>query len=120
MTDGDRIHEMSRVVGGLEATIKNLTQNWQHQDNEATEGRRRLHAKFDALMATVQGLSFRVDGITAELAQMRPTVALTDQERHQAIGSKKVIAMIWSGIIAFIGGTAAIIVELIHQLWGKH
>lgn len=120
MTDGDRIHEMSRAVGGLEATVKNLTDTWQRQDEEATEGRRRLHAKFDTLMTTVQGLSFRVDGLTTELAHIKPAVIVSDQERHQAIGSKKTIAMIWSGIIAFIGGTAAIIVELIHQLWGKH
>lgn len=120
MTDGDRIHEMSRAVGGLEATVKNLTDIWRHQDQEASEARRLLHAKFDTLMATVQGLSFRVDGLTAELAAVKPAVVVFDQERHQAIGSKKTIALIWSVIVAFIGGTAAIIVEIIHQVWAKH
>ena len=119
MTEGEsiRLHEMNGKIGGLESTVKHLTDTWQRQDEEATAGRRRLHEKFDDLIASVAGLTFRVDQLTNEVSTIKPTVVTFNNDRHQAIGSKKTIALIWSLIVSAISGLTVIIIEILHQFW---
>ena len=119
MTEG-QINEFSRALGGLQATVASLTSMWERNDREATEGRRRLYVKVDEMKDSLGVLSSRVESLSTDVAAMKPTVRIFDTQHQQGIGTKKTIAMIWSIIVAFIGGTAAIVVELIHQLWGKH
>jgi hypothetical protein len=120
MTDGDRVHEMSRAVGALEATVKSLTQIWQQQDESATEGRHRLYAKVDQMMTELVKLTGRVDRLAEEVTTLKPQVATFNDNHQQGIGSKRTIALAWTMFVGMIGSMTAGVVELIHYLIGKH
>lgn len=129
MTQGE-VNEISRAIGAVEATVAQLLRMWEHNDREATEGRRMLHKKFEELKdATTDALSTirnqvtqingRVDSIASELAIVKPDVVTVNNERQQAIGSKKLLALIWAALIGLVGATAGAAVEIVHLLWPK-
>ena len=121
-------------VGGLTSEVKNLRETWGRQDQEANNGRRNLHQKFDQLkdqiidtfakfqieinrrMGELEG---RVDKIKEDLTLIKPSVTSWSEERHQDIGSKRERGKIWGTLLGLvtIGGTiGASISELLHWL----
>lgn len=130
MTQGE-VNEISRAIGAVEATVAQLVRMWEHNDREATEGRRMLHKKFEELkdatteaLATIRNqvtqINGRVDAIAYELANVKPDVLTGHNERQQNIGSKKMLALIWGALIGIVGATAGVAVEIVHLLWPKH
>lgn len=53
MEDSDHggLHEVSRIIGGLQKAVEVLTTSWQEQDRRAAEGRAKLYEKFDEMRA---------------------------------------------------------------------
>lgn len=128
LDDNDR--EISRAIGSLEATVKHLTKTWERQDTEATEGRRRLYEKVEELarvighlasrsdMDHLEGrfneLSGRVGGIEAKVSAHE---LQSNNREQQLIGSKKVIAVVWSAILVITSMAGGIVVKLVEIFW---
>lgn len=97
------IIEMSRAMGGLESTVKTLTQTWQTQDAEATQGRRDLRQRFEALSGKVGELGGKVDRALTELGEIKPSVEAFENAKQQAVGGLKLGKLLWMGL-PFGGG----------------
>jgi hypothetical protein len=120
----NELAELYRIVGGLQASVdamrgqvSDLMTQWRTQENNASQGRRQVYEKVDALGTQVTVLTTRVDGIAKTYAEVDAFRETATAERHEKIGSKKTIAVIWSVIVAGISGTTALIIEIVHQLW---
>lgn len=102
MTESER--DTIRSIASLEATVKHLTVTWQHQDGEATEGRRRLHAKIDDLKSSQDGLEATVRQQTAELAEIKPAIKRFEAQRQRQEGAASLFKLLWLGVVAFATG----------------
>jgi ERCC4-type nuclease len=102
LTESER--ETSRAIGSLEATVKHLTDTWQHQDGEATEGRRRLHQKIDDLTTKQTKLEETINQQTKELAEIKPAIKRFEAERMRREGANSLIKVAWGALIAFVYG----------------
>jgi outer membrane murein-binding lipoprotein Lpp len=98
------LREMSRSIGGLESTVKTLVSTWQSQEASASQGRRDLHFKFDALSEKVSSLSAKVDTAIADITDIKPSVEAFETAKAQAVGAQKLGKWIWAGLAA--GGGA--------------
>lgn len=108
---------LNRVIGELTSKVATLTSTWEHNDREASEGRRRLHAKFDEIKGEMVKVTARVDNMAAEIATMKPSVETFDQQHQQNIGSKKTLGAIWGALFALAGAAGAIGVKLLEMFW---
>jgi HAMP domain-containing protein len=68
------LREMSRSIGGLESTVKSMVQTWQLQEAAASQGRRDLHAKIDAVGGETTRMAAQLEGALRDIAAMKPTV----------------------------------------------
>ena len=89
MSDG-AIHEMSRVVGGLQASvgslqasIENLNKTWGERERDATAGRRILHSKFDELRDDVTRLSAELENVSKDITIIRPSIDASEPLARQ-------------------------------------
>lgn len=129
-----QVYSLERAIGGLLSSVQTLTSTWARQDQEAGEGRRRLHDKVDALVGKVTELAVRVQHMSEEVAAMKPVVARAEHigeqveeirpsltafndQKQQNIGSKKVIALIWTALFTLASTAGAIAVKLIELFW---
>jgi hypothetical protein len=103
MSDEMALREMIRSIGGLESTVKSLQQTWQSQEASASQGRRDLHQKFDAMRSEVHALTAKVDGALRELAEIKPSVHAFENAKAQAQGAQTLGKWIWGGLL-FAGG----------------
>ncbi len=85
---------MAEKVGGLASAVETLTTQWRQQDEKASQGRRDLHQKIDALRSDVQRLDGEVKAAIADIALMRPTVEAVESAKLQAQGA--VTAVRWT------------------------
>lgn len=113
----DSVHEMSRAVGALEATVKTLTETWARQDEEATEGRRRLHEKLDELKRQQQALTATVEQQTRELAEVKPAIKRFETQRQRQEGAQSLAKLIWGAVVAFAAGLGYLGHELLIFFW---
>lgn len=97
------LREISRSMGGLESTVKSLVSTWQSQEASASQGRRDLHQKFDALAEKVTGLAAKVDKAMADITEIKPSVEAFENAKAQAIGAQKLGKWIWAAL-PFAGG----------------
>lgn len=111
---------LNRVIGELKSIVETLTTTWEHNDRAATEGRSKLHAKLDEVRTETVKLTARVDHMAAEIAAMKPSVATFDQQHQQSIGSKKMLATIWSALFALAGFAGAGAMKLLEYFWPPH
>lgn len=90
------VHELSRIVGGLQQSIEHLTRTWGEQDRKATEGRRELHQAVTGLRVDVTKLQEKVEPI----AQIDKRVDKLEAVHNRAIGA------VWGAraVIAGMGG----------------
>lgn len=129
-----QVFSLERAIGGLLSSVQTLTSTWARQDQEAGEGRRRLHEKVDALVVKVTELAVRVQHMSEEVAAMKPSVARADKigddvkeikpsltafnEQHQQnLGSRKTLALIWGALFTMAGTAGAIAVKLLELFW---
>jgi len=113
----DSMHEVSRSIGSLEASVTNLTETWQRQDREATEGRRRLHEKMDGLKSQQEALASTVALQTKKLAEVEPAIKRFEAERQRQAGARSLAKLLWGGVLAFAAGLGYIAHELMVILW---
>lgn len=93
------LREMSRSIGGLESTVKSLVSTWQTQETSASQGRRDLHIKFDALSEKVSGMSAKVDTAIRDITDIKPSVEAFEDAKSQAVGAQKLGKWIWAGLL---------------------
>lgn len=118
------LREMARAIGGLESTVKTLTTTWQNQENSASQGRRELHQKVDALRSD---MSAKVDGLRGDMvtmggqvataikdiAEMKPVVQAVETVKVQATGVRNVSKWIWWIAVPLSGGVGWILTNLL-------
>jgi tetrahydromethanopterin S-methyltransferase subunit B len=111
---GPEVHEFSRALGSLEASVKNLTMTWAQQEQNAADGRRALHLKMDGIKEDLSSLTSRVDGMTKEMSEISPAVNEFKQQRERAIGAMKLGRWLWGVFIAAAGLAGWAIGEWLH------
>lgn len=109
--------DVNRALGVLQGEVKFLTDTWRQQDATATEGRRALYEKVEVMIKEMMRLTGRVDAIADELEALKPVVAASDRRHQQAVGSKKIIAIVWTSLIALVSALTAGLLELVHRVW---
>ncbi len=62
-------------------------------------------------------LTSRVDAITEKLETLEPVIAASDRRHQQALGSRKIIAVVWTSLIALVSALTAGLLELVHRFW---
>jgi chromosome segregation ATPase len=102
VTESER--DTIRSIASLEATVKHLTETWARQDQEATEGRRRLHEKIDELKSQQEGLENTVKQQTKELAEIKPAIKRFEEQRQRQEGARSLFKVLWVGVVAFATG----------------
>lgn len=108
---------VSEAIGGLRATVEHLTETWQRQDREATEGRRRLHEKIEELTQQQQHLTSTVAQQASELAEVKPAIKRFEAQRQREEGARSLIKVLWMGIVAFATGLGYAAHELLIYFW---
>lgn len=92
------LREMSRTIGGLESTVKSLVQTWQTQEASASQGRRDMHQKFDAVRLEWAGLAASVANAVKEIDEIKPSVRAFENAKQQAKGAQFIGKFIWAGL----------------------
>ena len=101
MTDASTevaLRDLSRIVGGLESTVKTLVSTWQSQEATASQGRRDLHQKFDNLRDEVHVVATKVTSALDDIAEIKPSVEAFDIAKHRVEGARTLGKMIWLAI----------------------
>lgn len=105
MSDPDvqaALREMAGQIGGLQATVATMVSTWQSQEVNASQGRRDLHQKFDAMATKVSELAQKVNKAIEDITEIKPSVDAFETARDQAIGAQKLGKGIWA-ILVFLG-----------------
>jgi uncharacterized protein YlxW (UPF0749 family) len=113
----ESVHDMSRALGKVEAIVAALTETWQRQDDEATEGRRLLHAKMDELKQQQAVLATKVEQQTQKLAEVEPAIRRFEAERQRQEGAASLFKVLWLGVVAFATGLGYIGHELLQYVF---
>lgn len=113
MTDG-AIHQVSAEIGGLKAAVEMMTTTWQAQEKSATDGRRSLHDKFDAVSRDVIRLTAEVENVSKDMALIKPAIDAFKTARDRQDGAQKMGKLIWLAFIGIAGTVGGIVVELFH------
>lgn len=116
----ESIHDMSRALGKVEAIISALTETWQRQDDEATEGRRLLHAKMDELTKQQAILTTKVEQQTEQLSEVKPAIKRFEEQRQRQEGAASLFKVLWLGVVAFATGLGYAGHELLTYLFPRH
>lgn len=114
MTNPQGLHEMSRVIGGLQNAVENMTRIWQAQEISASEGRRLLHDKIEAVRDEVRDkletlrsdfsqLSAEVENVSNDLSEIKPAISEFKDQRQQQIGAKALGVRLWGVIVTGAG-----------------
>ncbi len=111
---GVDIHDFSRALGSLEASVTNLTRTWAEQERNASEGRRALHQKMDDIKDDVSSLTGRVDSMATEMGEIRPAVVEFKKQRERAIGAMSFGRWIWGAMLTAAGLMGWAINEWLH------
>ncbi|MET4170947.1 hypothetical protein ABIB99_002029 [Bradyrhizobium sp. LA6.1] len=111
MTEAESIQaalrEFAQAIGGLQATVNTLTQQWRDQDAKASEGRRVLYEKIGGLVDDIRTLEGQVKAAISDIAFMKPIVDGVIEARQQVRGAVK--AGRWIYWVASGGGGAAVL-----------
>jgi outer membrane murein-binding lipoprotein Lpp len=118
------IHEVSRLIGGLESSvgslqksIESLNTTWGEREKSASEGRRVVHAKVDELRDDVTRLSAEVENVSKDLSAIKPAIDDFKAARNQQIGAQKLGKVLWGAFLAAAGGAGYLIGEWLHIFW---
>lgn len=107
------LREMSRSIGGLESTVKTLVSTWQSQEASASQGRRDLHQKFDALRDQVSGMTAKLDTAIKDITEIKPSVEAFKSAKEQAKGAQTLGKWIWVFLTMTGGGLGWVIANWI-------
>jgi septal ring factor EnvC (AmiA/AmiB activator) len=113
----DSMHEVSRVIGDLEATVRSFKETWATQDREATDGRRRLHDKIDSLKSQQEALASTVSQQTKKFAEIEPAIKRFEIQRRRQEGARSLAKLLWGGVVAFAAGLGYLAHEMLILFW---
>lgn len=116
----ESVHEMSRALGKVEAVVNALTETWQRQDDEATEGRRVLHQKMDEVREQQAVLTTKVQQQTEKLAEIEPAIKRFEAQRQRQEGAASLFKVLWLGVVAFATGLGYAGHELLQYFFPRH
>lgn len=102
MTESER--DTIKSISAMETTVRHLTETWQRQETEATEGRRRLHAKIDDLKSSQEDLENTVRQQTSEISEIKPAIKRFEEQRQRQEGAASMFKVLWMGVVAFATG----------------
>lgn len=100
---------MAKSLGGLESTVAGLVSQWRSQDEKASQGRRDLHQKIDAMRTEMQELDGLLKEAIKDIAEMKPTVEAVENAKQQAVGAGKASVWLWRLAMFASGGAAWVI-----------
>lgn len=122
MSDG-AIHEMSRVVGALQAdvrslkeTVDTLNKTWGDRERGASQQRGVIHDKLDEVRVDVTRLAAEVVNLSKDVAVIKPAIETFRSARERQLGAQRMGKLIWLAFIGIAGAVGGAIVQLIHYL----
>ncbi|MCS3447260.1 MULTISPECIES: DUF1515 family protein [Bradyrhizobium] len=101
--------QMAAKIGGLESTVSTLLQTWQRMEEKASEGRKDLHQKVEALRADVTTMGAQISTVTKDIAEMKPTVQAVQNVRVQAAGVRNVSRWLYWAAVGLTGGVVWVV-----------
>lgn len=120
MSNSAEFHQITLMVGGLKSSVDSMMGQWQRQEQEATEGRRRLHEKFEAFRNDVslklQALTHRVDALGAQVTVIEPSVTIFKEEKLRVEGAKRLGKVLMGALGMAAGGIGWGLHELVSYL----
>ncbi len=84
-------------------TLEHLMRMWETQEKNASEGRRVLHDKVDAMKDSLVALTNRVTSVENTMAGVKPAVQEFENQREQQKGAMKLGKLIWAAMLAACG-----------------
>lgn len=122
---GEQMDDTSLAIGGLQADVRNLSQSiealnrvWGERETAATDGRRALHEKLDAVCRQVYELEAGVENVSKDITEIKPAVEEFRNQRQRAIGAKRLGVKLWAALVA----GAAVLGWFVHEIvtWFRH
>jgi chromosome segregation ATPase len=83
------LHDLSLLIGGLQADIKNLANEVREHKTETTEEHRKVHNIVDAMSEAVRNLTHIV-------AEMKPLTDDYREKRAEARGVKRMLILVYT------------------------
>lgn len=106
----ENIHELSRIIGGLQNAVQNLTSQWAMQDHRANDSRTQLHGEVGELKDRVMQMAAEVENLAVDVRDMQPAVRDWISTKAQGMGAaaatSKIGHILWmaaGGVLAFLG-----------------
>ncbi|UGA47082.1 DUF1515 domain-containing protein [Bradyrhizobium quebecense] len=105
--------QMAAKIGGLESTVSTLLQTWQRMEEKASEGRKDLHQKVEALRADVTTMGAQISTATKDIAEMKPTVQAVQTVQVQATGVRNASRWLYWVAVGLSGGVGWVITNFV-------
>lgn len=122
MSDG-AIHEMSRVVGSLQADVRSLKESietlnktWSERERGASKQRSFIHEKLDEVRVDVTRLTAEVLNLSKDVTIIKPAIEIFKSARERQLGAQRMGKLVWMAFIGIAGAVGGAIVQLIHYL----
>lgn len=114
VNDQREMAELQRSIGALTASLNDLKDQTRQHQQSSDDGRRRLYEKMEAvedsmgqdmrvMTGTLSGLTTRVDRLSMDLEDMKPTVTKVKSEHLKREGARELGKAIWL-IAGTVGG----------------
>lgn len=95
---------IARTIGRLESTIVNLTETWQRQELQASQGRIEIHRKIDEAIKDLLRLTARVDALSRNVTIIEPSIKEFNDEKLRDEGAKSLGKYLWAIFLTTAGG----------------
>lgn len=110
---------LKEATENTKRTLEHLMRMWETQEKNASEGRRVLHEKVDAMKDSVVALGNRVGSVETRLTEIKPAVEEFESQREQQKGAMKLGKVLWTGMLAASGGMGGAIGWWFSHLFGS-
>ncbi|WP_375776001.1 DUF1515 family protein [Bradyrhizobium sp. ma5] len=106
--------QMAAKIGGLGSTVSTLLQTWQRQKEKASDGRKDLHQKVDALRADMTTMGAKLAMATQDIADMKPIVRAVQNVRARADGVRNVSRWFYWVAVGLSGGVVWAVTDFVY------
>lgn len=111
---------LKEAAENTKRTLEHLMRMWETQEKNASEGRRMLHEKVDAMKDSVTALGTRVGSLeTTITVDLKPAVEEFKNQRQQQKGAMKLGRVLWTGMLAACGSMGAAIGYGLSHFFGQ-
>ncbi|MGY4259778.1 outer membrane murein-binding lipoprotein Lpp [Bradyrhizobium sp. USDA 4516] len=105
--------QMAAKIGGLESTVATLLHTWTQMEAKASDGRKDLHQKVDALRAEMTTMGAQLATATKDIADMKPTVQAVQNVQVQATGVRNASRWLYWLAVLLSGGVGWILTSFV-------